>query len=255
MPKNLVDYSKTIIYKIFCKDTNITDIYVGHTTNFTQRKYQHRISCSSQNKLKIYDVIRKNGGWDNWDMVEIACYNCKDATEARIKEYEHYKELKPTLNSCPPCAIKNDTCPPCAIKNILKPKTGYKYFCEVCDYVTDKKSNINNHFNSSKHKKNILNTNIHPSLSHNFFCDICNKEYNTNSGLWKHKKNCKLSENNDTIDKDNIKIDSFQHLTDKQIIAMLIKENSEFKNMMLEQHNMMMGVIKNLVNNNNVLNI
>jgi hypothetical protein len=43
--------------------------------------------------LKIYKIIRENGGWDNWNMVEIAKYNCNDSTEARIKEQLHYEEL------------------------------------------------------------------------------------------------------------------------------------------------------------------
>ena len=34
MPKDIIDYSNTIIYKIYCKNETITDIYVGHTTNF-----------------------------------------------------------------------------------------------------------------------------------------------------------------------------------------------------------------------------
>jgi len=33
MPKVEIDYSQTIIYKICCKDPNITDIYIGHTSN------------------------------------------------------------------------------------------------------------------------------------------------------------------------------------------------------------------------------
>ena len=41
MPRVEIDYSNTIIYKISCKDTSITDIYVGHTTNFIQRKHTH----------------------------------------------------------------------------------------------------------------------------------------------------------------------------------------------------------------------
>jgi len=94
MPKDIVDYSNTIIYKIYCKDETITDIYVGHTTNFIQRKYSHKIACNNlQNNVKIYNTIRCNGGWDNWNMVEIAKYSCKDATEARIKEQEHYDEI------------------------------------------------------------------------------------------------------------------------------------------------------------------
>jgi hypothetical protein len=50
--------------------------------------------CNNSFKLKIYDVIRQNGGWNNWSMVEIAKYCCQDVTEARIKEQEHYELLK-----------------------------------------------------------------------------------------------------------------------------------------------------------------
>ena len=107
MPKDDIDYSNTIIYKIICNDKTINDVYVGHTTNFTKRKYLHKSACANlYNKLKIYNIIRQNGDWDNWDMVEIAIYNCKDKTEARIKEQQHYEELKSTLNSCPPCVDK-----------------------------------------------------------------------------------------------------------------------------------------------------
>ena len=38
MPKKEINYQNTIIYKIRCKDLNIKDVYVGHTTNFIQRK-------------------------------------------------------------------------------------------------------------------------------------------------------------------------------------------------------------------------
>ena len=54
----MVDYSNTIIYKIYCKDECITDIYVGHTTNFIQRKSGHKAACNNEkNDLKIYKII------------------------------------------------------------------------------------------------------------------------------------------------------------------------------------------------------
>ena len=37
-----LDYSNTIIYKISCKDTNVTELYVGHTINFVQRQLAHK---------------------------------------------------------------------------------------------------------------------------------------------------------------------------------------------------------------------
>ena len=96
MPKDNIDYSNTIIYKINCKDESIKEVYVGHTTNFSQRKYAHKISSEKDKNLRIHGIIRENGGWDNWDMIEIAKYVCKDSTEARIKEQEHFNSLQNT---------------------------------------------------------------------------------------------------------------------------------------------------------------
>ena len=39
MPKVKIDYSNIIFYKISCKDSNIIDTYIGHTTNFIQKKH------------------------------------------------------------------------------------------------------------------------------------------------------------------------------------------------------------------------
>jgi hypothetical protein len=87
MPRLPIDYSKTIIYKIVCNDLSITGCYVGHTTDFTRRKYGHRFCCDDE-KTKIYDfrvysTIRENGGWNNWSMVEIEKYPCKDAIDCQ----------------------------------------------------------------------------------------------------------------------------------------------------------------------------
>jgi hypothetical protein len=93
MPRGTIDYSNTIIYKIICKDPSVKDFFVSHTTNFSQKKHSHKTNCTNSKKkdynLQIYQTIRANGGWDNWEMLEIAKYNCKDANDARIKEYHH----------------------------------------------------------------------------------------------------------------------------------------------------------------------
>jgi len=78
MPKNKIDYSNTVIYKIFCKNENVNDLYIGHTTNFYQRKSCHKNACeNSKNSLydiKLYKTIRENGGWDNWKMIQLEEY-------------------------------------------------------------------------------------------------------------------------------------------------------------------------------------
>jgi hypothetical protein len=107
MPKKEVDYSKTIIYKIVCNDLNIKDCYVGHTTNFIKRKSSHKNKSSKYN-LNVYHFIRENGGWDNWTMIEIEKYPCKDSNEARTKERYWYEELKANLNMCKPIMTKEE---------------------------------------------------------------------------------------------------------------------------------------------------
>jgi hypothetical protein len=112
MPKRIIDYSKTIIYKIVCKDTEIKDVYVGSTTQFTKRKASHKNACHNKKNwymytLDVYLFIRLNGGWDNWEMIEIEKYPCKDGNEARARERYWYEQL-PTknMNSVSPQAKK-----------------------------------------------------------------------------------------------------------------------------------------------------
>ena len=266
MPKNIVDYQNTIIYKIYCKDKNITDVYIGHTTNFTQRKYFHKLACNNKNnKCKIYNTIRNNGGWDNWDMIEIAKYNCKNSTEARIKEQEHYDLFESTLNSYPPFVDKNKYyCNKCKkqcnsqkeFKNHLLTKNHCnkedddkeneetkklkknlpKYFCEYCNFKCYMKIDWERHIIRPKHQKlingNILETKI---LKKPYKCINCEKEYITNSGLWKHKKLCDLNNNKsddckiNNIDDTNNNSNLFQNL-----IIEMVKSNSDLQKNILE---------------------
>jgi hypothetical protein len=90
------------MYKIVCNDLSVTDCYVGHTTNFKQRKNNHRKVCnckeSKQYNYKLYQTIREKGGRDNWSMIEIEKYPCQDFNEASARERYWYETLKANLN-------------------------------------------------------------------------------------------------------------------------------------------------------------
>jgi len=106
MPRTPSDYSKTIIYKLCCKDVAITEIYVGHTTNFTRRKQNHKESCNYE-KNKDYNIyksqfIRANGGFENWAMIQLEAYPCQNKREAEMQERYWIELLKPKLNSMIP---------------------------------------------------------------------------------------------------------------------------------------------------------
>jgi hypothetical protein len=109
MPRQPLNYQNTIIYKIVCKDLSIDYIYVGHTTSFTHRKREHKSRCNNSYPFLLYTKINENGGWDNWEMIEIEKYSCNDANEARARERYWYEELNAKLNTrCPTIDIEKD---------------------------------------------------------------------------------------------------------------------------------------------------
>lgn len=106
MPKTPVDYQKTVIYKIVCNDLAVTYTYVGMTTDFIKRKSCHKSKCynikDKKYNFKLYEIIRANGGWINWTMLQIEAYPCSTDVEARLKEREWYETLNATMNTVRP---------------------------------------------------------------------------------------------------------------------------------------------------------
>ena len=104
MPKTPTDYSKTIIYKIYCKDETITQNYIGSTTNFTKRKNQHKNICKNENSHEYntqkYIFIRENGGWDNFIITPIEEYPCENRVQQLIREQYHMDLQTGKLNAC-----------------------------------------------------------------------------------------------------------------------------------------------------------
>lgn len=104
MPRLKSDYSKIIIYKLVKNDDyNNENIYIGSTVDFTSRKYRHKSRCCNENdkayNIKLYQTIRENGGWIEWNMIEIEKYPCNDKREAEAREEWWRCEFNANLNS------------------------------------------------------------------------------------------------------------------------------------------------------------
>jgi len=99
MPRKYVDYSKTYVYLLTCKNPTILDGYISHTTNLTQRKYKHkRDTLDLSYQTKLYDAIRKNGGWANWKCIILEECACTNDFEAKERVNFYIMKLKPNLN-------------------------------------------------------------------------------------------------------------------------------------------------------------
>jgi hypothetical protein len=102
------------------------------------------------------------------------------------------------------------------------PKVALKFCCEYCDYNTSKKSDYDKHLSTDKHKNNengskmvVNDSEKSPKVAH-YECE-CGKVYKYDSGYYRHKKKC-LGVNT---------IITTDDPTDKELILMLIKQNSQ----------------------------
>jgi len=102
------------------------------------------------------------------------------------------------------------------------------FFCEKCEYITNNKKDFSKHILTSKHKNETNETNLKQKF-YQYECN-CGEFFNSRTTIWRHKKKCNGNKNEESIS------------SDKDLIMMLIKDNSELKNMMME-------VIKNGTHN------
>jgi len=102
------NYLKSFIYKLQCLDKDVGEIYIGSSTNFSSRKRAHKCSCNKVDGKKynnpVYQFIRENGGWENWEMVKILEFPCDTKKELISEEARYIKDigLDNCLNYCIP---------------------------------------------------------------------------------------------------------------------------------------------------------
>jgi len=110
------------------------------------------------------------------------------------------------------------------------PEIANKYVCIVCDYKCSRKNDLTKHFLTLKHKRASMEI-TQENKQTEFKCNTCDKLFNTNSGLWKHKKKCeKLAKTNNEI-----QTEKTNNVIDANLVLHLLKENSEFKQLLFEQ--------------------
>lgn len=84
-------------------DTKKKNVYIGTSTNISVRKYQHKRRCNDPNDngydYKVYNYIRKTGGWDNWKMVIIENFPCNNEKELSKRENYWIEYYNANLNT------------------------------------------------------------------------------------------------------------------------------------------------------------
>ena len=95
--------TKGFIYKIFSKDSNIEEVYIGSSkTTLGKRFGDHRYNCNNfgcpkYNQYK-YKFMRQHGGFDNWDIIILEKYDDIDEFDLLLEERKYIESFEKVLN-------------------------------------------------------------------------------------------------------------------------------------------------------------
>ena len=138
----------------------------------------------------------------------------------------------------------------------IMPPSFQKFHCNACDFRCSKQSNYNKHILTSKH---INRTNPHFSEQKNanqsathYTCKNCSKKYKARNSLWYHEQTCTTITTEPITEKvAPLQVDDHMQTS---LILELVKQNQEFKQLLIEQNKTIIEVAKNSQINNNTIN-
>ena len=95
-------------------------------------------------------------------------------------------------------------------------KSSEIFVCKCCDYNTSRRGQYDRHVATAKHQNMSNETNMKQKSSEKFHCE-CGIAFRSRTTLWRHKKVCD----------DEFEIEKKDDSPDKDLIMMLVKQNSE----------------------------
>jgi hypothetical protein len=142
-------------------------------------------------------------------------------------------------------------------ETILVQKVPIFYSCEYCDYITSRKSQYTRHVKTSKHQNVTTSvTNETEKVPKEYPC-LCGNLFNNRTTLWRHKKKCDITKESENItinveeEKSNIQSGEFN----AEMILELLKQNQEFKDLIVEQNKKILELVSTVnITNNNITN-
>ncbi len=131
----------------------------------------------------------------------------------------------------------------------------HSFVCDVCDFKCSRKWLWDRHIATPKHINtyNPTDKDLQVSDKKCYKCD-CGTEYSHRQSLYNHKKKCKGGEEIKTVEKSDDKSNQI----DSNLFFQLIKQNDDFKNLIIDQTKIIMEQNKTIVDaikqNNSITN-
>lgn len=139
------------------------------------------------------------------------------------------------------------------------PKIAKYFYCKTCDYKCCKQCEYDKHVLTAKHHFRTNLNDLSPKIADkNYVCNSCNKTYKARNSLWYHQKKCVIKLDDENPDDDRVIDEKQEQIGEKikkqnstdSLIQYLMKENAEFKQLLMDQNKQMMELAKNTGSNN-----
>ena len=133
-----IDYSKTKIYKIQCKNKSVQDVFYGHCSKLSNVKYYLKRDIENGKDTYICNTIRENGGIEKWDIEIMESYtDCKNKEQAdsRVTMIKSQNNSEKTIQNNPTTIHMNT----------LNPENPGLFNCIVCNKKFTLKTNLYRH--------------------------------------------------------------------------------------------------------------
>lgn len=248
MPKVKINYAEMIFYKICCLSSNISKVFIGHTTNVNQRK--HVLKKQTQSDVyysDMIDFIKNSGGWENWILQILEKYECKTHIDIVLREIYHSDMLNKKTsvvddnnNNNSNSSNNNEKCNGNIGNNNNSNANGNTanklFICSHCNYKCFKSKHFKQHLMTRKHLDEVQNSTA-SSLS---------STSSTSLKTTEDKKELEFYINDcDDESSDN----------KNELILQLLKDNESMKIFMKEQNDMLKEMIANHNNTTTTNNI
>jgi len=138
--------------------------------------------------------------------------------------------------------------------NILVPKGSTQFVCSMCDYITSRESQYIRHLSTAKHQKITNGNNDGSEKFGQLTCKQCFQTFKYRSGLSRHSKKCspkqEPTEETPIETSEETPIETSQPppmMPDMNVFIELLKQNQEFKELMIEQSKQNQELQKQLI--------
>ena len=209
-----IDYSKTKIYKIQCRNKSVKEVFYGHSTKMSNMKYYLKNDIENGKNTYMCNTIRENGGIENWDIIVMESFlDCKNKLQADYRV------------------------------NMIKTQNNSE------KTIQDNPATIQNNPATIQVNDSINQTSENPGL---FNCKLCNKQFTLKTNLYRHSKYRCIKRKSMESTIENAEIQSLKMRLKEQEEKIKRLEEQSKNSIVSTQNNNTVNNITN--NNNNVQN-